>query len=106
MMVAARQETAPGAAAGAGDEVAAQIGRLQDELNAIKQTVAGFGRASGGACNCAACADAAHQLAQHARQDVQAAIADLEALARRNPRYLIGGALGVGLVVGLLLGRR
>jgi ElaB/YqjD/DUF883 family membrane-anchored ribosome-binding protein len=37
---------------------------------------------------------------------VQAAIADLEALARRNPRYLIGGALGVGLVVGLLLGRR
>jgi len=101
-MVAARQETPPGLAAGAGDDVAAQIGPLQDEVSALKQTIAGFGSASGGACNCAACADAAHQLAQHAKHDAQAAIADLEAFARRNPRYVIGGALGVGFVLGLL----
>jgi ElaB/YqjD/DUF883 family membrane-anchored ribosome-binding protein len=101
-MVAAGQEATAGSAAGVGDDVVAQIGRLQDEVSALKQTIAGFGTASGGACNCSACADAARQLAQHAKHDAQAAIADLEAFARRNPRYVIGGALGVGFVLGLL----
>jgi ElaB/YqjD/DUF883 family membrane-anchored ribosome-binding protein len=104
-MTVAGQETAPGTAAGAGDDVAAQLGRLQDELSAIKQTLAGFGKASSGACSCAACADAASQLAKHARQEARSAIADVEAFARQNPQYALGGALGVGVLLGLLLKR-
>jgi ElaB/YqjD/DUF883 family membrane-anchored ribosome-binding protein len=104
-MDAARQETGM-----AGDDMAAQLGRLQDELRALKETMASFGkppgRETGGACNCAACVEAASQLARHARQDAEAAIADLETFARKNPRYVLGGALGVGLVLGLLLQRR
>jgi ElaB/YqjD/DUF883 family membrane-anchored ribosome-binding protein len=109
-MDAARQETTPGMAAGAGGDVAAQLGRLREELSAIKQTIAGFGKASSGqasgGCSCAACKDAASQLAQHAKQEARSAIADLETFARQNPRYVVGGALGVGLALGLLLGRR
>ena len=104
-MDAARQETAPGTAVAAGDDVAAQIGRLRDEVSAIQQTIAGVGKASNGACSCAVCAEAANQLARHAKQDAQAAIADLETFARQNLRCVVGGALGVGLVLGLLLRR-
>ena len=108
-MDAAKQQAALGMAAGAADEVAAQIGRLRDELGTIKQTIADFGKASSGrargACNCAACADAASQLALHAKQNAQAAIADLETYAKQNLRCVVGGALGVGLVLGLLLRR-
>src|ERR1019366_610040 len=75
-MDAARQETAPGTAVAAGDDVAGQIGRLRGEGSAIQQTIAGVGKASNGACSCAACAEAANQLARHAKQDAQAAIAD------------------------------
>ena len=108
-MNAAEQPAGPGRAAGAADDVAAQIRQLRDELGAIKQTIADFGQASsgraGGGCNCAACADAASQLARHAKQNARAAIADLEAYAKQNLRCVVGGALGAGLVLGLLLRR-
>jgi ElaB/YqjD/DUF883 family membrane-anchored ribosome-binding protein len=106
-MGAARQAFPPGMAAGAGDEAAAQLRHLQEEVSAIKQTIAELGKPSigkaNGACDCAACKEAASQLAQHARHEAQTAIADLETFARQNPRYALGGALGVGLALGLLL---
>jgi len=105
-MDVARQEIPHGMASGAGDDVAAQLGRLQDELSAIKQTIAGFGKVSSGACSCEACVETARKIAQHAEQEVQAAIADLKTFAQHNPRYVLGGALGVGLVLGLMLHRR
>ena len=108
-MAAAGQEVPPDMAAGPGDDVAAQIRGLRDEFSAIKQTIAGLGRPSGGnangACNCVACREAARQLAQHAKHEAQTAIASLENFARQYPRYGLGGALGVGLVLGLLLRR-
>ena len=39
-------------------------------------------------------------------QDANRARADLETFARQNPRYVLGGALGLGLVLGLTLRRR
>lgn len=84
------------------DDVAAQLGRLQDELNAIKETIAATHHES---CNCAACAEEAGKMAEHAKEQVKSAIGDLETYVRDNPRVVIGGALGVGVLLGLLLRR-
>lgn len=84
------------------DDVAAQLGRLQDELTAIKEAIAATHHES---CNCAACAEEASKMAQHAKERVQPAIGDLEAYIRDNPRAVIGGALGIGVLLGLFLRR-
>jgi hypothetical protein len=91
------------ATASARDDMAAQLGRLQNDMNALKETVADFGKAPGanGACSCAACSAAASQLAKHAKAEVQSMLADVETFVRQNLRYVLGGALGLGLVLGL-----
>jgi len=87
----------------AADDLAAQIRRLQDDLNAIKNSLAG--KESNAACSCAACAEEAGKLAQHAKHQAQSAIADVETFARQHPAYVVGGALGAGLLLGLLMRR-
>lgn len=100
-----------GSAADAGEDLAAELRRLQHDLNAVKETIAGFGKASGAEASeaasriGAAVSEAASEFAQHAKQDTQSVIADLETFARQNPRYVLGGALGLGVVLGLLLRR-
>ena len=95
---------------GANEDLAAQLASLRDELATLKQAVAGSGQASSGSascgCNCAACADAAGQVAQHATEHVRSAIAGAEGFVRENPAAALGGALGVGVLLGLLLTRR
>ena len=95
-------------AAGAGEDVAAQLGRLQSDISAIKETIAGLGKAkadASGPCNCAACSAAASQLTQHAKQEAQSVLAEIETLARKNPGYVVGGTLALGVVLGTLLRR-
>ena len=99
-------------AADAGDDLAAELRRLQKDLNAIKETVAGFGKASGVEAGEAAsrigavASEAAGDFADNAKREAQSVIADLETFARQNPRYVLGGALGLGVVLGLMLRRR
>jgi ElaB/YqjD/DUF883 family membrane-anchored ribosome-binding protein len=85
------------------DDLATQFRRLQDDLKAIKETLAGLGQQTFDANHCAADAG---KLAQDAKDEVHAMIAALEAYARKNPAYAVGGALGLGVVLGILLGRR
>ena len=94
---------ATGSPEATGEDLAAQFRRLQDDLKAIKETLAGKHAAG---CNCAACAEEASKLAQHAKDEVHSAVAELEAYARKHPQYVVGGALGLGVVLGLLLGRK
>jgi len=100
------------AAAATGDDLAAQIKRVQDDLNAIKDTIAGFGQtsrdeATGAASRIGAVAkDAAGEYADTMKQDAQSTIDAFEAYARKNPHVVLGGALGLGVVLGLLLGRK
>lgn len=99
-------------ASAAGDEVAAQIRRVQDDLNTIKDTIANFGKtsraeASDAASRIGAAAkDAAGEFAGNARQDAQSKIDAFEDYARKNPNHVLAGALGIGVVLGLLLGRK
>ncbi|MEI9803114.1 MAG: hypothetical protein WDN48_00015 [Pseudolabrys sp.] len=95
-----------------GENLGEDLRRLQADLSAIKDTLAGFGKtlgaeASGAASRIGATAsDAAGAFAENAKKETQSIIADLENFARQNPRYVLGGALGLGLVLGLTLRRR
>ena len=99
-------------AADSGEDLAAELRQLQGDLNDVKQTIAGFGRTSGAEASGAAAriggvaSEAASEFADNAKQEAQSVMADLETFARQNPRYVLGGALGLGVVMGLLLRRR
>lgn len=96
----------------AGEDLAAELRRLQRDLNAIKDTMAGFAKTSGAEAGRAAshigatASEAAGEFADNAKHEAQSAIAGLETFARKNPGYVLGGALAAGVVLGLLLRRR
>jgi len=99
------------AASDAGEDLAAELRRLQRDLSAVKETLAGFGKESGAEASeaasriGAATSDAASEFAGNAKHDAASVMADLETFARKNPRYVLGGALATGVVLGLLLRR-
>lgn len=68
-----------------GEDLAAQLRRLQDDLDAIKDSMAGLG------------AEAGHK--------ARSAVADIEIFGREHPRAVLAGAVGFGLILGLLLRR-
>ena len=65
------------------DDLAAQLRRLQDDLSALKET-----------------------MSKGAKAEANSVVADLEDFARKNPGAVLGGAIGLGVVLGLLLRRR
>jgi len=71
------------------DDLAAQLRRLQTDLDAIKETLKQAGKRE----------------AQSALRDAQSAMSGAEAYARANPNAVIAGAVGVGVLLGLLLRR-
>jgi ElaB/YqjD/DUF883 family membrane-anchored ribosome-binding protein len=71
------------------DDLAAQLRRLQADLDAIKETLKQTGKRE----------------AQSALRDAQSAMSSAEAYARANPNAVIAGAVGVGVLLGLLLRR-
>ncbi|RDV03340.1 hypothetical protein [Undibacter mobilis] len=71
------------------DDLAAQLRRLQADLDAIKDTLKQAGKRE----------------AQSAMREAQSAMSSVEAYARANPNALIAGAVGVGVLLGLLLRR-
>lgn len=99
-------------ASDAGGELGDELRKLQDDLAAIQRTVTGFGHearteAAGAASRIGAHASgAAHEFADSARQQASSAMADFETFARKNPQVVLGAALGLGVVIGLLLRRR
>jgi ElaB/YqjD/DUF883 family membrane-anchored ribosome-binding protein len=109
-LLRAKQRIA-GSAADAGEDLTTELRRLQRDLSAVKETIADFGKASGAEASGAAsrigvtASEAVGEFADNAKQDAQSVIADLEAFARKNPRYVLGGALATGVALGLLLRR-
>ncbi|HWK96566.1 MAG TPA: hypothetical protein VNR39_14205 [Pseudolabrys sp.] len=71
------------------DDLAAQLRRLQADFDAIKETLKQTGKRE----------------AHSAMRDAQSAISGAEAYARANPNAVIAGAVGVGVLLGLLLRR-
>lgn len=71
------------------DDLAAQFRRLQADLDAIKEALTQTGKRE----------------AQSAMHEAQSAMSRAEAYARANPNAVIAGAVGVGILLGLLLRR-
>lgn len=96
----------------AGEDLAAELRQLQDDLAAIQHTIGAFGKAAraeageASARTRAAGADAAREFAADAGNRVHATIADFEEFARRNPQCVLACALGLGAILGLLMRRR
>ena len=94
------------------EDLTAELRRLQNDLDVMQETILGFGKTSRAEASAAAsrigaaASDAASDFAANAKNEPQSVMADLETFARQNPRYVLGGALGLGLVLGLTLRRR
>ncbi|KQZ02103.1 hypothetical protein ASD45_15485 [Pseudolabrys sp. Root1462] len=71
------------------DDLAAQLRRLQADLDAIKETLKQAGKRE----------------AHSAMHDAKSAMSNAEAYVRANPNAVIAGAVGVGVLLGLLLRR-
>ena len=100
------------AAGNAGADLAAQLERLQNDIADIKRTVAGFAGTSGAEARDAAsrigdiASEKIDEFADRARHESESIVRDLEAYARKNPYQVLAGALGLGVLLGLLLRRR
>ncbi len=98
----ANTQTAPNGKGAAANDIAAQLSRLEDELASLKETL---GKAHASGCDCAACAEEASKMVQHAKEQMKSAMTGIEGYLRDNPRVVIGSALGVGVLLGILLRR-
>ena len=92
-------------AEGSKEELSAQVARLRGELEAIKGEISKSG-ATGPVCSCAACTEAAQKIAHHVKESAGHVVDDVEAFARHNPGYVLGGSLGVGVILGMLIQKR
>lgn len=98
-------------ASDAGGELAKELHKLQDDLAAIQRTVTSFGQeardeARGATSRIGAtAADMAHDFADNAKQQASSAMADFEEFTRKKPHVVLGAAIGLGVILGLLLRR-
>lgn len=100
------------AADSAGADLAAELERLQGDIADIKRTLAGFAEASGAEARGAAsrlggvASEKIDEFAERARSESETIVGELEAYARKNPYQVLAGALGIGVIIGLLMRRR
>src|SRR5215204_341104 len=81
-------------AAAARDDLATDLRTLSDDVSKLKDTVANMATLVGS------------EIASTAKEQAGSMVAEFERVARRNPLAVVTGALCVGLVIGLMSGRR
>jgi hypothetical protein len=93
------------AAASARDDIAADLRRLSADVVSLKDTVAELAKTVtaevGGAAT-----DIGEGIASATKDKANTLLSEFEAAARRNPLGVVIGALGIGMVIGLMKGRR
>jgi BMFP domain-containing protein YqiC len=93
------------AATSARDEIAADLRRLSADVVSLKDTVAELAKAVttevGGAAT-----GVGEDMASAAKDKANTLLSEFEAAARRNPLGVVIGALGIGMLIGLIKGRR
>ena len=93
------------AAASARDDIAADLRRLSADVVSLKDTVAELAKAVttevGGAAT-----GIGEDIASAAKDKANTLLSEFEAAARRNPLGVVIGALGIGMLIGLMKGRR
>jgi CHASE3 domain sensor protein len=100
----AKEQIAETAASGR-DDLSADLKKLSKDVANLKDTVAEMVKALGSDLGDAA-SDLGAEIASSAKEEAGAMVAELERVARRNPLAVVTGALCLGLVIGLISGRR
>ena len=96
------------AADGAQDDLSQELRKVRDEMSAMQKIISGFASSAGNdakrmAQNIGAqVGDIAGDMASGARDQAKTFAAELEGMARRSPLSTIGGALLIGVVIGLV----
>ena len=93
------------AATSARDDIAADLRRLSADVVSLKDTVAELAKAVTADVGEAG-ASVGEDIASAAKDKANNLLSEFEAAARRNPLGVVIGALGIGMLIGLMKGRR
>lgn len=89
------------AAASARDDIAADLRRLSVDVTSLKDTVAKLAKTA-----TAEVGEAATGIASAAKDQANTLLSEFETIARRNPLGVVIGAFGIGMLIGIMKGRR
>jgi hypothetical protein len=92
------------AAVAARDDIAADLRRLSADVVSLKDTVAELAKAVTVEVGEAG-ASVGEDIASAAKNKANTLLSEFEAAARRNPLGVVIGALGIGVLIGLMKGR-
>jgi ElaB/YqjD/DUF883 family membrane-anchored ribosome-binding protein len=100
------------AADAAKDDLSQELRKMRDEMSTMQKIITGFASNAGsdakrmaqniGATVASQVGDIAGDVASGARDQAKTFAAELEGMARRSPLSTIGGALLIGVVIGLV----
>jgi BMFP domain-containing protein YqiC len=93
------------AATSARDDIAADLRRLSADVVSLKDAVAELAKAVTTEVAGAA-TGIGEDIASAAKDKANTLLSEFEAAARRNPLGVVIGALGIGMLIGLMKGRR
>ena len=93
------------ASASARDDIAADLRRLSDDVTSLKDTVAALAKTVTVEVGEAA-TGIGEDIASAAKDQANTLLSGFEAGTRRHPLGVVFGAFGVGMLIGLLKGRR
>jgi ElaB/YqjD/DUF883 family membrane-anchored ribosome-binding protein len=99
------KENISDAAASGREDIAADLRRLSADVASLKDTVAELAKTMAAEVGEAA-TDIGEDIASAAKDQAKTLLSEVEALARRNPLGILIGAFGIGLLIGLMKGRR
>jgi BMFP domain-containing protein YqiC len=93
------------AAASARDDIAADLRRLSADVVGLKDTVAELAKAVTAEVGEAA-TGIGGDVASAAKDQANTLLSEFEVVARRNPLGVVIGAFGIGMLIGIMKGRR
>ncbi|MGZ9143809.1 MAG: hypothetical protein ACXW4O_15885 [Candidatus Binatia bacterium] len=98
-------ENIANAAASGRDDVSADLRRLSADVARLRDTVADIAKTMAAEVGDAA-TGIGEDVSSAAKDQAKTLLSEAEAVARRNPLGVVIGALGIGILIGLLKGRR
>jgi BMFP domain-containing protein YqiC len=99
------KENISDAAASARDDIAVNLRRLSADVISLKDTVAGLAKTVTAQVGEAA-TGIGGDIASAAKDQANTLLSEFEVVARRNPLGVVIGAFGIGMLIGLMKGRR
>jgi hypothetical protein len=93
------------AAVAAREDITAELHRLSVDVVNLKDTIAELAKTLAAQVG-EASTNVGDEITSSAKNHANALVSEFETIARRNPLGVVLGALGIGMLVGLMKGRR